>query len=128
MKNSIINIFLALNIVFLLCGCEQNDFTRIDIEENMFDFGEIKSKDTIYHTFNIKNLTKTPFVIEKVLAGCECTSVVNFSDTTYFNQNAKIKIRFVPEKEDEGILNKVVLVQCNAQKGVVRLNIVGIVQ
>jgi len=111
-----------------LCSCQRNGFTKIDIVENIFDFGQIKSTDTVYHTFTIKNITETPFVIEKALAGCGCTTIISFSDTTYYNEKATVDIRFVPDYESTGVLDKIILLQCNAQKGVVRLHITGIVQ
>ncbi|MFN0202426.1 MAG: DUF1573 domain-containing protein [Bacteroidia bacterium] len=46
-------------------------------ETAVYDFGEVRLGDSVWHNFQFKNVGKAPLQISDVIASCECT-VTNF--------------------------------------------------
>jgi hypothetical protein len=99
--------------------------TKIEVENNPFDFGTISVNDTIKHVFKIKNITKTPFVIQQVLPSCTCTVTKFDKKICRLNEIVSIEASFIPKPNQKGKTKTTVFVQCNAEKGVVKLELIG---
>jgi hypothetical protein len=100
-------------------------FTSVNIENNPFNFGTITKNDTIKHTFKITNNTKTLFVIEKVVPSCTCTVSKTDKKVCRLNETVNIEVSFIPKPKQKGKTKTVVFVQCNAEKGVIKLELIG---
>lgn len=99
--------------------------TKIEIDESTFDFGVITSNDTILHDFYVKNCTSTLLVISEVLPSCKCTKASIEKKKVKQNDSTKVSVRFVPKSNQIGEVSSVVYLQCNAEKGIVKLNLKG---
>lgn len=129
MKNKLL-ITGAILISILLLGIltykkeEKNEkFTTVKIDNNPFDFGTISEKDTINHVFKITNTSKKLFVIDQVLPSCTCTVSKTDSKICRLNESVNIEVTFYPKQK--GKVNTIVYVQCNAEKGVIKLELKG---
>ena len=100
-------------------------FTIVKFENNPFNFGTISKNDTVKHIFKITNTTKTVLVIDKVLPSCPCTISKTDKKICKINETANIEVLFVPKPNQKGKIKTVVFVQCNADKGILRLELTG---
>lgn len=100
-------------------------FTKVEITGNPYNFNSISNKDSITHIFKIKNTTKTILVIDKVLPSCPCTKVKFDKNTCENGETVSITANFKPTKTQNGIVKTLVYVQCNAEKGLLKLELNG---
>lgn len=49
---------------------------KIEIPENIFNFGKIKVTDVAKHDFKIKNTGQNPLVVTSLTTSCHCTTAV----------------------------------------------------
>jgi hypothetical protein len=121
-------ILLSISLLGILTYKKEakfDKFTTVQIENNPFDFGTITESDTIKHTFKITNTSKTLFVIEQVLPSCTCTVSKTDKKVCNINETANIVVSFKPKPQQKGKVKTVVFVQCNAEKGVIKLELTG---
>ena len=121
-------IFLLLSFLILKFDNEEvkfDKFTTVQIKNNPFNFGTITKNDTVKHIFRITNITKTPFIIEKVAPSCTCTVLKTDKKVCSFNETASIEVYYIPKQKQKGKVKTVVFVQCNAEKGVIKLELIG---
>ena len=52
---------------------DTNSMARIRFEEPVFDFGEAKEGDVVFHKFRFTNVGKVPLTILKARSTCGCT-------------------------------------------------------
>ncbi len=82
--NSTIKIIFISAFIFLLLGpawCGQNEKSgRIEIEEDLFDFGFIPIDYKFIHYYRVKNVGKGNLKIDRLVPGCDC-STAHTSDT-----------------------------------------------
>ena len=124
----ICTIFLLFFLISILTYKKEvkfDKFTTVKIDNNPFNFGTIGENDTIKHTFSIKNTSKTLLVIDKVLASCTCTISKTDKNILKINETANIEVVFVPKSNQTGDVKTSVYVQCNAEKGVLKLELKG---
>lgn len=95
------------------------------IDENPFNFGTISRNDTLKHVFKIINITKTILVIDKVLPSCPCTVSKADKKICKINETVNVEVLFIPKPSQKGKIKTVVFVQCNAEKGILRLELIG---
>ncbi len=103
----------VLVCLLLLCSCkEKNKETPIvEIEEKVFNFGEISMNDSIQHTFIIKNTSDIPLKITEVGASCGCTTSNYTKGEILKNENATIEVLFKPN--NTGLTEKSIVVETN---------------
>ncbi|CAM3800513.1 DUF1573 domain-containing protein [Flavobacterium gelidilacus] len=100
-------------------------FTKVKIDNNPFDFGTIGANDTIKHIFKLTNTTNTLFVIDKILPSCTCTVSKTDKKKCKNGESANVEVTFIPTKNQKNTINTVVFIQCNAEKGVLKLELTG---
>lgn len=66
-------IFYLIIPIFLLSWQEDQLLTWLSPTEH--DFGDIPFKEPAYHTFQFKNTSDAPLVIDNIRPGCGCTAV-----------------------------------------------------
>lgn len=121
-------IILSIIILSILTYKEDvvyDKFTKVKIENNPFDFGTINATDTIKHIFKITNTTNTLFVIDKVLPSCTCTVSKADKKICKKGESTNVEVTFIPNKKQKNDINTVVFIQCNAEKGVLKLKLTG---
>ena len=101
------------------------NYTEVEIDNNPFDFNTISNNDSLTHIFKIKNITNTLLVIEKVLPSCPCTTVSFNKNKCLKDEVVSVKAKFKPSKIQKGVVKTVIFVQCNAEKGIVKLELIG---
>jgi hypothetical protein len=122
---TIIFSILVIGILTYKKEVKYDKFTTVQIENNPFDFGTITENDTIKHSFKITNTSKTLFVIEQVVPSCTCTVSKTDKKVCNINETANIVVSFKPKPQQKGKVKTVVFVQCNAEKGVIKLELTG---
>ena len=87
-----------------------NEIALIKIDQKEFSYGNASLKDTIVHTFKIKNISDNDLKIKKVATSCGCTSI-GFSDSIASkNEYIYFKLQYIPNKNDFGeIINSLVV-------------------
>lgn len=118
-------ITLVIGILTYKEEVQFDKFTIVKIENNPFDFGIMSKNDTLKHTFTITNTSKTLFVIQKVLPSCPCTTAKSNKKTCRLNETVKVDVVFIPNLKRKGKTRTTVFLQCNAEKGVLKLELTG---
>jgi hypothetical protein len=54
---------------------EMSNAPSIEIDERVFDFGELKQGEKVSHVFNLTNTGKSNLILRKVRASCGCTAI-----------------------------------------------------
>lgn len=103
-------------------------FTTLEIPQNPYNFGAITNRDSINHIFKIINKTNTLFIVEKALPSCPCTKATINKNKCVKNDTILVNVKFKPTKAQKGQVKTFVYLQCNAEKGVVKLEITGIIK
>ncbi len=85
---------------------------KIEIDENVFNFKEIKQGDKVAHTFKIKNIGKSNLIIRKTKASCGCTAIAPQSKIIAPGQTSDLKIIF-SSRGKRGPQNKSITVTTN---------------
>ena len=109
MKNKLI-IFLITIIISISCKKQEPKFAIIETEKE-FNFGEIAINDTINHTFEIKNISKKKLKITQVGTSCGCTAAIINDSTANHGETAKLKVRFVADKNKIGKISNSIVVK-----------------
>lgn len=131
LKKIFLIIFLSIFALFLLIVLTHKEvkqfdkFTIVEIENNPFYFGTLKHNDTLKHTFRITNKTNTLFVINKVMPTCTCTVSRYDKQICRKNESINIDVKYIPKLNQKGKISSIVFVECNAKKGVIKLELTG---
>lgn len=115
-----------LVLLFFLSYKEEsqfNKFTKIEIDLNPVTYDTLNKKDTLKHIFELKNTTKVPFVIDKVIPSCNCLNATYDKKVSNLGEITKIYVHYVPKETDFGNTKISIFVQCNAEKGLVKLEL-----
>lgn len=71
------------------------NFTQIEFNKAVHDFGEIKEGDLVSTTFIIKNVGQKPLLLEKVSGSCGCTvPKIDTENAIQPNETREIKVQF----------------------------------
>lgn len=97
--------------------------SKIKTIENEFDFGEISIKDTLIHTFLIKNISKNELTLVNVESNCDCTTSNFTKNAVKENDTARIKMQFIPSKK--GYIEKSIVIEANTSPPYTVLTIKG---
>ena len=101
------------------------NFTKVEINHNPYTFKTITNEDSITHVFKIKNTTNTILIIDKVLPSCPCTKIKFDKNICRNGETVSITANFKPAKTQKGIIKTFIYVQCNAEKGLLKLELNG---
>jgi len=92
-------LFLVLTTVILLTfftigSTENAPAPRIEVDQDVFNFGKINQGEKVSHTFKVKNAGNANLFIKRVRQSCECTVVEVSTRTLKPNEVAEIKVIF----------------------------------
>lgn len=131
MKKKILIVFgivlfvLILSILTYEKHSIYDNFTEVETSKNPHFFGEITSKDSVEHKFEIKNITNTLLVIDKVLPSCPCTKVKFDKKKCIKGEIVTVSVKYKPTLKQKGNVKTLVFVQCNAENGIIKLIMTG---
>lgn len=95
----------------------------IELDKNKHDFGLLELNKTVTTEFQIKNIGKTPLIIDRVDASCSCTEVDWTHGTILTNEEGLIKIRF--NAKQTGFFVEKILVFGNMENNPLQMIITG---
>lgn len=126
MKHKII---LSLFAVFILISCKKNEIKFAILKtEKTFNFGIISLHDTINHVFEVKNISDKKLEITQIGTSCGCTGVIVSDSIIPKNKSAKIKVQFIPKKDQIGEINNSIVIEANTNPPYTTIYIKGIVK
>jgi hypothetical protein len=68
--------YLLITLLIILCGCQSNT-GKIDatasFAEKEYNFGVLEYKKPVQHRVTVKNIGKSPLIINNVETSCGCT-------------------------------------------------------
>jgi|GEM_PF-503612 hypothetical protein len=73
---------------------DSTPITTIVFDQDVFDFGKIKSGEVVKHEFTFTNTGKHPVVIENVKPACGCTAIEYSEEPVPPGEKGKIKAQF----------------------------------
>lgn len=117
---------LILLTVFVGCKKSQPEFALLETDKE-FDFGSITLKDTIKHTFKIKNISNLPLKISEIGTSCGCTGAIVSDSIIEKNEFAEIKVQFIPKKEQIGKITNSIVIEANTNPPFTTIYLNGIV-
>lgn len=98
--------------VFVGCKKSQPEFALLETEKE-FDFGTITLKDTVKHTFKIKNISEISLKISEIGTSCGCTGAIVSDSIIEKNEFAEIEVQFIPKKEQIGKITNSIVIEAN---------------
>lgn len=69
-----------------------DDVVKFDTEKH--DFGKVKHNVPVSYSFEIKNVSNKPVVVENTWAGCGCTTPEKIVEPIMPNETAKLKVQY----------------------------------
>jgi hypothetical protein len=100
----------------------QEKITTVKLE-TMHDFGSIKTGESSYAAFRLKNTGEHPLIISRVVTSCGCASAEWEKQPVVAGQVTEVKVEMKPD--EEGFFSKTAEVHCNAKGSPLRLTING---
>jgi hypothetical protein len=97
--------------------------TTVEVEKTEHAFGEVKTGESSYAVFRLKNTGEHPLIINRVATSCGCTSAAWDKQPVAAGQSAEVKVEMKPD--DEGFFSKTAEVHCNAANSPIRLTVSG---
>lgn len=95
------------------------------LNNETFNFGNIKAGDTVVHKFFLKNTGKMPLTIESIMADCGCT-IADFNKSPIrIGDTDSIVMTFASDTSMIGFQNKVATVNYNSSSSPLLLTIYG---
>jgi hypothetical protein len=92
MKKTIIAAALALFTVGAFAQTKVDDAVKINTEK--YDFGKIKQGEPVNYSFELKNIGKTPLIVENSWASCGCTTPEKITEPIAPGKTAKLKVQY----------------------------------
>jgi hypothetical protein len=97
--------------------------TKIQIANKHYQFGKMKSKDTLQHVFYVKNLTDDNLVVKNIHSE-DGTMISDFTkEAVKEGDSAKVLLKFIPT--NVGKVRKDVLLEANTSPPYTVLSISG---
>ncbi|MGI6224507.1 MAG: DUF1573 domain-containing protein [Prevotella sp.] len=115
-------LFLTI-IALCLFSCQKHSAVKIEpgagrlvLDKDTFDFEEIGDREPpVSHTFHITNGGTDPLVINKVEAGCECTTVEYTKEPIPSGEEGELKVTLDPSKMQFGHAFRTIQVYSNTK-------------
>lgn len=117
LKRSVCFKLVSFSIFLISCNYNHDSklkeaVTVIDYTKT-FEFGTIKMGDSILHDFSIKNIGKSPLIIENVNSSCGCTLVEWSANPILPGNSGQIKVMFKSDQNTLGNVKKSVVIRTN---------------
>ena len=125
-KQQIITTDLVKNPLTANKYADEVPMPKIEIKNDIFDFGEINQGESITTQFSLSNIGDAPLLIRSVKGSCGCTIPEWPREPVLVGEDAIITITFNSEKK-EGKQNKTVTLITNAIPSTKVLTITGTV-
>lgn len=106
-------LFVAARATWLMMAREPQ--SQVVCTESIFNFDEINSRESIDHTFILRNTGEEPVDILEAKSGCPCTTVFPHEKTIQPGSSVPISVRFQPSGPP-GVQRQVVLVKIDDSK------------
>lgn len=88
-------LFTAVVSLFALASFAQ---TKVDavakVNTEKYDFGKIKQGEPVTYSFEIKNISDKPLVVENTWASCGCTTPEKITEPIQPGATAKLKVQY----------------------------------
>jgi hypothetical protein len=101
----------------------QEKTTTVELEKMAHDFGSIKTGESSYAVFRLKNTGDYPLIISRVVTSCGCASAEWEKQPVAAGQVTEVMVEMRPD--EEGFFSKTAEVHCNAKGSPLRLTING---
>jgi hypothetical protein len=101
----------------------QEKTTAVEVDKTTHDFGAIKTGESSYAVFRLKNIGEHPLLISRVATSCGCASAEWERQPVAAGQTTEVKVEMKPD--EEGFFSKTAEVHCNAQGSPLRLTVSG---
>jgi len=88
---------LGLLTFFTIGKTENAPAPRIEVDQDIFDFGKISQEKKVSHTFQVKNVGNADLFIKRVRSTCGCAVVEASTGTLKSNDVTEIKVIFDPK-------------------------------
>ncbi|RTY95898.1 DUF1573 domain-containing protein [Flavobacterium sp. GT3R68] len=125
MKHKII---LGLFVITTMsCNRSKSEYATLKTEKT-FDFGTISIHDTVNHVFEVKNTSDKKLEISQIGTSCGCTGAIISDSIVSKNESAKIKVQFIPKKDQVGQINNSIVIEANTNPPFTTIYIKGTVK
>ena len=96
------------NLIFALCFVILSVFScygksLIVFDKTEHDFGKVRKKAVVKHTFNFENKGSSTLVIDRIKAGCSCTGTLLSENEIPAGGNGKLEIELEADSSGEMI-------------------------
>lgn len=109
-------VHLALYLLLLSVSLRvypQETSTAISFKERSFNFGKIyEAKGRVSHTFTFSNKGRSPIIIERIAAGCGCTTYSYTKEPVAPGKEGNVAVSFDPQYR-QGFFSKEVTIFCS---------------
>jgi hypothetical protein len=92
MKKTLIAAALALFTLGAFAQTKVDDVVKVNTEK--YDFGKIKQGEPVNYSFELKNIGKTPLIVENSWASCGCTTPEKITEPIAPGTTAKLKVQY----------------------------------
>jgi len=92
MKKILLLTAVLFTATFAMAQTKADDLVKFGVEK--YDFGKIKQGVPVTYSFEIKNVSDKPIVIENSWATCGCTTPEKIVDPILPGKSAKLKVDY----------------------------------
>lgn len=122
-------LFALLTVVLFACGgndqVEVGNKTSMEVDNPVFDAGEVLKGEMITAKFTVKNTGDFPLYIAQVSASCSCTVADKPEGPIAPGATETIIAHVNTDKTGTGILNKTLRITANTSPSITQLRITG---
>lgn len=97
---------------------------KIEFEESVFDFGEVKEGEVIDHVYTYTNTGTVPVILSQVSASCGCTTPSYTQTPVLPGKSGEVKVSF-DSNGQVGKQQKIVTIVSNADDRVTTIQLKG---
>ncbi|HLT88957.1 MAG TPA: DUF1573 domain-containing protein [Sphingobacterium sp.] len=97
---------------------------KIEFEESVFDFGEVKEGEVIEHVYTYTNTGTAPVILSQVSASCGCTTPSYTQTPVLPGKSGEVKVSF-DSNGQVGKQQKIVTIVSNADERVTTIQLKG---
>lgn len=98
----------------MIAKAQEKPLTTLAINENHFDFKEVKKGETVSHRFELTNTGDKPLIISAVKPGCGCTAPEYSAEPILPGEKGFVTLKFNSERF-QGIQRKSAEVYANVE-------------
>lgn len=122
-------ILLSFLITLLLISCKEKENKYAVLKTvKTYNFGTISINDTLTHVIDVKNISEKKLEISQIGTSCGCTGAIVSDSIISKNESAKIKVQFIPKKNQIGEINNSIVIEANTNPPYTTIYIKGTVK